>query len=124
MRFYLRSKIHRATVTDAALDYIGSITIDADLLDRTGLETGERVLVVDNTNGARLETYIIRGDRGSGTVCINGAAAHLIKTGDEIIVMGFELSEHPVEARAILVDSQNRYVEALPRAEIHPVASW
>ena len=109
MRWVLRSKIHKATVTEANLDYIGSITIDEDLIDRAGLWPGERVLVVDNTNGARLETYVMVGDRGSGIICMNGAAAHLIKVGDQIIVMGFELTDAPVTAHNILVDDLNRF---------------
>ena len=109
MRWVLRSKIHKATVTQANLDYIGSITIDEDLIDKAGLWPGERVLVVDNTNGARLETYVMVGDRGSGIICMNGAAAHLIKVGDQIIVMGFELTDAPVTAQNILVDNLNRF---------------
>ena len=85
MRFVLRSKIHKATVTDADLEYIGSITIDQDLIERVGFWAGEKVLVVSNTSGARLETYIIIGKQGSGVICMNGAAAHLIKKGEEII---------------------------------------
>ncbi|WP_020560734.1 aspartate 1-decarboxylase [Thiofilum flexile] len=110
MRWYLRSKIHKATVTEANVEYVGSITIDEDLLDQCGLDIGEKVLVVSNTSGARLETYTIRGERGSGVMCVNGAAAHLIKQGEEIIVMGFELSDKPVEPKAILVDKNNRFV--------------
>lgn len=109
MRWVLRSKIHKATVTEANLDYNGSITIDEDLIDRAGLWPGERVLVVDNTNGARLETYVMVGERGSGVICMNGAAAHLIKVGDQIIVMGFELSDAHVTASNILVDENNRF---------------
>ncbi len=109
MRWVLRSKIHKATVTQADLHYVGSITIDEDLIDRAGLWPGERVLVVDNTNGARLETYVMVGERGSGIICMNGAAAHLIKVGDEIIVMGFELTDAPVTARNVLVDGNNRF---------------
>ncbi len=109
MRWLLRSKIHKATVTEANLDYIGSITIDEDLIDRVGLWPGERVLVVDNTNGARLETYVMVGERGSGVICMNGAASHLIKVGDQIIVMGFELTDSPVTEYNILVDSRNRF---------------
>ena len=97
MRWILRSKIHKATVTEANIDYIGSITIDEDLVDRVGLMIGEKVLVVSNTSGARLETYVIRGERGSGVICINGAAAHLIKKGEEVIVIGFELSDTPID---------------------------
>lgn len=113
MRWLLRSKIHKATVTEADVNYVGSITIDADLLQRVGLWPGERVLVVSNTSGARLETYVIRGEAGAGQICMNGAAAHLIKAGEEVIIMGFELSDEPIEPRAILVDGQNRYVRDL-----------
>jgi aspartate 1-decarboxylase len=115
MRWLLRSKIHRATVTEANLDYIGSVTIDEDLIEMVGLMIGEKVLVVDNTNGARVETYVIRGERGSGTICMNGAAAHLIKTGDQVIIMGFELTDSPITPRNILVDENNRFVRFLSR---------
>lgn len=113
MRWFLRSKIHKATVTEANLNYIGSITIDEELVEKVGFLPGERVLVVSNTSGARLETYVITGPRGSGVVTMNGAAAHLIKTGEEIIIMGFELSDEPVEPTAILVDERNRFVRYL-----------
>ena len=113
MRWVLRSKIHKATVTEANLDYIGSITIDEDLIDKVGLWSGEKVLVVDNTNGARLETYVIAGDRGSGTICMNGASAHLIKKGDEIIILGFELTDKPIKSNNILVDKNNHFVRFL-----------
>lgn len=108
MRWFLRSKIHNATVTKADLAYIGSITIDLDLMEKVGLEPGERVLVVSNTSGARLETYTIAGPRGSGAVEINGAAAHLIRQGEEVIVMGFELSERPIEPKVVLAGAGNR----------------
>lgn len=113
MRWLMRSKIHNATVTEANLAYVGSITIDEDLLDAVGLWPGERVLVVSNTSGARLETYTIAGRRGSGDICMNGAAAHLIRAGEQIIIMGFELSDQPVAARAALVDGRNRFVRDL-----------
>ncbi|NJP07283.1 MAG: aspartate 1-decarboxylase [Chloroflexaceae bacterium] len=113
MRWILRSKIHKAFVTEANLDYIGSITIDSDLLERTGLWPGEKVLVVSNTSGARLETYVIVGERLSGVIGMNGAAAHLIKTGEEIIIMGFELTDKPIEPQTILVDQANRFVQYL-----------
>jgi aspartate 1-decarboxylase len=113
MRWFLRSKIHKATVTEADLNYIGSITIDEDLVQKAGLLPGERVLVVSNTSGARLETYVIVGPPGSGVITMNGAAAHLINAGDEIIIMGFELSDGLVEPTAILVDEQNRFVRYL-----------
>ena len=85
-RRMMKSKIHRATVTAADLHYVGSITIDADLLDAADLLPGEQVAVVDVTNGARLETYVIEGERGSGVIGINGAAAHLVHTGDLVII--------------------------------------
>lgn len=121
MRWVMRSKIHNATVTEANLDYVGSITIDADLLDAVGLWPGERVLVVSNTSGARLETYTIAGDRGCGDICVNGAAAHLIKDGEEVIIMGFELTAEPIDPQVILVDKANRIVRRLveqPRREL------
>ena len=108
MRSVLRSKIHNATVTEADLTYIGSITIDQDLMEAVGLWPGEKVLVVSNTNGARLETYTISGPRGSGVICMNGAAAHLIQRGHQVIIMGFELTEKPVTPQQLLVDSQNK----------------
>lgn len=110
----MRSKIHKATVVEADLNYVGSITIDAALMDRVGLWPGERVLVVSNTSGARLETYAIPGERGSGYVAMNGAAAHLIKAGDEIIIIAFELTDEPIEPKQILVDEHNRYLRDLP----------
>ena len=85
----LKSKIHRAVVTDANLEYVGSITIDEDLMDAAGLIAGEHVYVVDNNNGERLETYVIKGERGSGCVCLNGAAARKVQVGDVIIVMAY-----------------------------------
>ncbi len=109
----MRSKIHKATVTQADVNYVGSITIDEDLMDRVGLWTREKVLVVSNTSGARLETYAIPGERGSGVINMNGAAAHLIKAGEEIIIIGFELTGVPIETKQILVDKQNRYVRDL-----------
>lgn len=113
MRWLLRSKIHKATITDANIEYIGSITIDRDLMDRVDLWPGEKVLVVSNTTGARLETYVIEGKRDSGEICMNGAAAHVIKAGEEIIIMGFELSDQPIAPKIILVDRQNRFVRYL-----------
>jgi aspartate 1-decarboxylase len=113
MRWILRSKIHKATVTEADVEYVGSITIDADLMERVGFLPGEKVLVSSNTTGARLETYVLLGERGSGTICMNGATAHLIKTGEEIIVMGFELSDVPLQPKIILVDRKNKFVNYL-----------
>ena len=113
MRWILRSKIHHATVTFARVDYVGSITIDEDLMERVGLIAGERVLVVDNTNGARVETYVMVGERGAGEVGMNGASAHLIHEGDQVIIMGFELADGPLEPKVALVDEGNRFVRYL-----------
>ncbi len=113
MRFSLHSKIHKATVTEANVNYVGSITIDIDLIEKVGFFIGEKVLVTSNTSGARLETYVVAGERHSGTICINGAAAHLIKEGEEIIIMGFELSDKPIVPTVILVDKNNKFVKYL-----------
>lgn len=88
-RVILRSKIHRATVTDADLHYVGSITVDQDLLDAADMLEHEQVHVVDVNNGARLETYTLAGERGSGTICVNGAAARLVHRGDTIIIISY-----------------------------------
>ncbi|MBU2576321.1 MAG: aspartate 1-decarboxylase [Nanoarchaeota archaeon] len=113
MREVLRSKIHKARVTEANLNYVGSITIDEDLIEKVGLWPYEKVLIVDNTNGERLETYVIVGKRNSGVICINGAAAHKIKIGDEIIIMGFELTDEAISPKNILVDKENKFVRYL-----------
>jgi len=107
----LKSKIHRVTVTEADLNYVGSITIDEDLMDAAHILGGEKVSVVDVTNGARLETYTIPGKRGSGCICMNGAAAHLMKKGDVVIIMAYALMTEE-EARifrpAIIFPTDNR----------------
>ena len=113
MRTLARSKIHKATVTDANVEYVGSITIDEDLVERAGFWPGEKVLVVSNTTGERLETYVIVGERGSGQIIMNGGAAHRIKKGEEIIIMAFEISDKPVETSFILVDKDNKFVKYL-----------
>ena len=95
----LKSKIHRVTVTEAHLDYIGSITIDEDLLDAAGILPGERVYIVNNNNGARLDTYTIPGERGKGTICLNGAAARMVQPGDIVIIMAYATMT-PEEARS------------------------
>ena len=115
MRIMMKSKIHRAMVTQADLHYVGSVTIDADLLDAAELLEGEQVAIVDNTNGARIETYVIPGPRGTGVIGINGAAAHLIHPGDMVIIMSYALMDE-AEARAmkprvVHVDEQNRVVK-------------
>jgi aspartate 1-decarboxylase len=94
----VKSKIHRVTVTGANLDYIGSITIDQDLLDAAGIVEGERVFIVDNNNGERLDTYVIPGERGNGEVCLNGAAARKVQPGDIVIIMSYALMT-PEEAK-------------------------
>ena len=87
----LKSKIHRVQVTEANLDYVGSVTIDEALMEAANIYPGERVQIVDNTNGSRLETYVITGKRNSGCICINGAAAHLMHVGDTVIIMAYAL---------------------------------
>jgi aspartate 1-decarboxylase len=113
MRIYLRSKIHKATITNADLHYIGSITIDERLIELADLSEYEKVLVVDNTNGQRLETYVIKGKKDSGVIGINGAAAHLMHKGDEVIIMSFQISDHPRKPINILVNSKNQFVKYL-----------
>lgn len=95
----LKSKIHRARVTQAELNYVGSITIDEDLMDAANLIANEKVQIVNNNNGARFETYVIKGERGSGTICLNGAAARLAQVGDIVIIMSYGYMEQD-EARA------------------------
>jgi aspartate 1-decarboxylase len=115
MRIMMKSKIHRATVTQADLDYVGSVTIDADLLDAAELLEGEQVAIVDNTNGARIETYVIPGPRGSGIIGINGAAAHLVHPGDVVIIMSYGLlndaEARALQPRVVHVDEKNRIVK-------------
>ena len=114
MRWMLRSKIHRATVTETRLDYEGSITVDQDLLDKAGIWLGEKVLIADVNNGNRFETYTLPGERGSGIIALNGAAAHLCNIGDKIIIMAYAQLT-PDEARdhkptVLFVDEDNRIV--------------
>lgn len=113
MRWVLRSKIHKAIVTEANLEYVGSITVDEALIKRVGFWPDEKVLVVSNATGKRLETYIVPGKEKSGVICMNGAAAHLIKDGEEIIIMGFELTAKKIKAKKILVDKNNKFVKFL-----------
>lgn len=114
-RKLLRGKIHRATVTGADLDYEGSVTIDQDLMDRCDLVEHEAVHVWNVTNGERFETYAIPGERGSGVVCVNGAAAHKVKKGHLVIIAAFswmdEKEARTWEPRVVFVDGQNRAVE-------------
>mgnify|MGYP005714403389 FL=1 len=117
MRWMLTSKIHRATVTAANLDYVGSITIDRDLMEAAGLVEWEGVHVLDITNGNRLETYVIEGKRGSGEICINGAAAHLVNPGDLVIILAYsgidesQIGRH--SPRVVHVDGENRLAHTL-----------
>ncbi|MBB3749341.1 aspartate 1-decarboxylase [Mycolicibacterium sp. BK634] len=114
-RTMLKSKIHRATVTHADLHYVGSVTVDADLMDAADLLEGEQVTIVDIDNGARLETYVITGQRGTGVIGINGAAAHLVHPGDLVILIAYGVMED-AEARAyrprvVFVDADNRQID-------------
>ena len=115
MRIMMKSKIHRATVTQADLNYVGSVTLDADLMEAADLLEGEQVAIVDITNGARIETYVIPGPRGSGVIGINGAAAHLVHPGDLVIIMSYGLLDD-AEARAleptvVHVDEKNQVMK-------------
>ena len=125
LRTMLTSKIHRATVTQADLHYVGSVTVDEDLMDAADLLEGEKVAIVDVTNGARLETYVITGPRGSGIVGINGAAARLVHSGDLVILIAYgqmdDTEARTRRPRVVFVDADNRIVgtghdpaEALP----------
>jgi aspartate 1-decarboxylase len=114
LRTMMKSKIHRATVTQADLHYVGSVTVDEDLLDAADLLSGELVHIVDVTNGARLETYTIAGERGSGVIGINGAAARLVQPGDIVILIAYGQMEtaeaQSFESRVVFVDAGNRIV--------------
>src|SRR3954462_12626865 len=116
-RRMMKSKIHRATVTDANLNYVGSITIDRELMDLGDLLDYEQVAVVDIDNGARFETYVIEGEPGSGTICLNGAAARLVQPGDKVIIISYadyEQSElEGFEPTIVHVDTANRSLPAL-----------
>ena len=118
----LKSKLHRVKVTQANLNYIGSITIDEDLMDAANLIAGEKVQIMDNDNGERFETYVIAGQRGSGMICLNGAAARCVSVGDKVIIMCYALMT-PEEAdanppRVVFVDDDNR-PERITRYERH-----
>lgn len=111
-RMMMNSKLHRATVTEANLNYVGSITIDEDLLDAANMYANEKVQIVNNHNGARFETYIIAGERGSGVICVNGAAARLVQEGDIVIILSYvyvteEEARHHTPT-VLLMDAQNR----------------
>ena len=117
LKTLMNGKIHRATVTDANLNYVGSITVDTDLLDAAGIDIHEKVQIVNNNNGARLETYAIAGKAGSGEICLNGAAARLVQPGDTVIIMSFvlldknEIANH--KPKVVLVDKNNKITQII-----------
>jgi aspartate 1-decarboxylase len=126
-RTLMKSKLHRATVTGANLQYVGSITIDADLMDLADLMPNERVQVVNNSNGARLETYVIEGERGSGDMCLNGAAARLVQPGDTIIVMSYGIYDAAEAAvhqpTVVILDEFNRPADLVAEEPAHTTAA-
>ena len=115
MRIMMKSKIHRATVTQADLDYVGSVTLDAALMEAADLLEGEQVAIVDITNGARIETYAIPGPAGSGVIGINGAAAHRVHPGDLVIIMGYAMMSdeqaRTLRPKVVHVDAENRVIK-------------
>lgn len=114
-RTMMKSKIHRAIVTEANLNYIGSITIDEDIMDAVDILENEKVQIVNNNNGARLETYVIKGERGSGVICLNGAAARLVQPGDTVIIIAYAMiSEENAknhEPKVVFMNEKNEIVE-------------
>ncbi|TXK81377.1 aspartate 1-decarboxylase [Paenibacillus sp. N3.4] len=121
-RTMMKAKIHRATVTEANLNYIGSITIDEDLLDLVDMYPNEKVQIVNNNNGARLETYIIPGPRGTGVICLNGAAARLVQTGDTVIIISYAMmteEEAKTHHPTIAIMGANNQVAQLLKEEAH-----
>lgn len=117
-----KSKIHRATVTEANLNYVGSVTIDKTLLDRSGILPGEKVQIVNNNNGERLETYTIEGRENTGIICLNGAAARLVQPGDKVIIISYCLVERQeaqaLKPKILVLDDNNKIIEELSE-EIH-----
>jgi aspartate 1-decarboxylase len=109
----LKSKVHNARITYANPDYIGSLEMDADLMEKAGLMAGEFIHIWNVDNGQRFETYTMSGERGSGIICVNGAAAHRARKGDRVIITSFCLSDEPVEPLMVLVDEQNRFVKMM-----------
>ena len=124
-RTMLGGKIHRATVTEADLNYVGSITVDQDLLDAAGICVNEKVAIVNNNNGERLETYTIPGERGSGVVCLNGAAARLVQKGDMVVIMTYVMLSEPEiaahEPKVVLVDENNKIRDVISYEPPHTV---
>lgn len=124
IRHMMKSKIHKARVTGADLNYIGSITIDSYLMEQADILPNEKVQVVNNSNGARLETYVISGERNSGTICLNGAAARLVQVGDEVIIITYTMLEDDdiknYAPKIILVDKKNS-IDTILTQETHGV---
>ena len=124
-RTLLNGKIHRATVTEADLNYVGSVTIDQDILDAANIAVHEKVQIVNNNNGARFETYTIAGQRGSGVICLNGAAARMVQTGDVVIIMSYvqvsndELTQH--RPNVVIMGEHNRIKEIIHYEPAHTV---
>ncbi|MEH7117899.1 aspartate 1-decarboxylase [Neobacillus vireti] len=124
-RTMMNGKIHRATVTEANLNYVGSITIDEDIIDAVGMAANEKVQIVNNNNGARLETYIIPGKRGSGVICLNGAAARLVQVGDTVIIISYALvpddSVKSHKPKVAIMDEDNQIKELLHAEPAHTI---
>ena len=116
MRNVLRSKIHRAYITDANPDYVGSVIIDRELMEKVDLWEYEKVMICDVTNGNRWETYVLPGDRGSGEVSVQGAGAKLCHIDDCVIILSFEVSDEPLKPKMILVNRENEFVEYIEGA--------
>nr|MDH3077319.1 aspartate 1-decarboxylase [Bacillus velezensis] len=124
-RTMMAGKLHRATVTEANLNYVGSITIDEDLLDAVGMLANEKVQIVNNNNGARLETYIIPGKRGSGVICLNGVAARLVQEGDKVIIISYQMmSDQEAKShqpKVAVLDDQNKIEQMLGQEPAHTI---
>ncbi|MBY8913712.1 aspartate 1-decarboxylase [Bacillus sp. YC2] len=124
-RTMMAGKLHRATVTEANLNYVGSITIDEDLLDAVGMLVNEKVQIVNNNNGARLETYIIPGKRGSGVICLNGAAARLVQEGDKVIIISYQtMSDQEAKShqpKVAVLNDQNKIEQMLGQEPAHTI---
>jgi aspartate 1-decarboxylase len=121
-RMMMKSKIHRATVTEANLQYVGSVTIDTALLEATDILPNEKVQIVNNNNGARFETYVIPGERNSGTICLNGAAARQVQVGDQVIIISYAVltdeEAHQYSPKVVFVDGQNHQTKMVSE-EVH-----
>jgi aspartate 1-decarboxylase len=121
-RTMMKAKIHRATVTEANLNYVGSVTIDEEILERVDILPNEKVQIVNNNNGARLETYVIPGPRGSRTICLNGAAARLVQPGDKVIIISYALMNEEEIARhqpKIAIMGENNEIQTVIGEEVH-----